>query len=465
MRKPTESKSTRAFMKSTVDTLKPLRRTLLAVVLALPSMARPADPGASPAAPVPEAAPAAAAGAPAAESAKRVTYVPEIVKQEIRDEVMKEVLEKTERENWAKPGEIPEWVKRFKLSMDVRARLEEVRFGKDNVPELDFNAINTNKPLDLSQVDQTGNRFLNVDQNRERPRLRARLSVGLEVGDGFSAGLRLASGDSSSPVSTNQTLGGSAGNLSKYQFWLDRAYIQYDWIRGDRVGVSAKVGRFENPFFATELIWSENVNLDGLAAEVHVKAPAGLRPFAVAGAVPLYISAFDFEPDQATKARSLNRWLMAGQVGTDWNPLSLLGVKVGLAYYDYRNIQGEQSSPCRTDLNNQIRTSPGQHSRRREIPTRPSGLRRRRRCRRRRRGARSISTSVSRAPSVWWPSPLGWTSRRRHGSRSAWTGRRSAIGPSTGRTSTRFPRTTTAGATRMAKAASSRAGTMDTWAG
>ena len=57
----------------------------------------------------------------------------------------------------------------------------------------DFNAINAGTGFDVNAVDFTSDRYLNVDQNRTRPRLRARLGVDVDVGSGFTSGIRIGS--------------------------------------------------------------------------------------------------------------------------------------------------------------------------------------------------------------------------------------------------------------------------------
>ena len=85
------------------------------------------------------------------------------------------------------------------------------------------------------------------------------------LGDGFNGGIRLATGDSNSPTSTNQTLGGSGGNFSKYAIWLDRAFLSYDAGPGDGQELTFLVGRFDNPFFSTDIHWDNDLGFDGLA--------------------------------------------------------------------------------------------------------------------------------------------------------------------------------------------------------
>ncbi|MGI9087059.1 MAG: putative porin [Chthoniobacterales bacterium] len=154
------------------------------------------------------------ASAPSPESAApsgdevRVTYVPEVVKRQLRDEIREEVMAQARNENWAAPRTLPEWTTRYKFFGDVRMRYEGDFFpsGNDNTGAFpNFNAINTGPPFDL-----TGTQFspqLNVDQDRNRFRLRVRFGTAVDLTQNFSAGLRIATGENNSPVTTNQSLG------------------------------------------------------------------------------------------------------------------------------------------------------------------------------------------------------------------------------------------------------------------
>jgi hypothetical protein len=282
-----------------------------------------------------------------AETVKRVPYLPETLRAQIREEIKKEVLEQAKAEGWATPGAQPEWTKRLRFKGDVRARYESVQFQPGNATGWywDFNAINTGKPLDVNPVDYTADRFLNVDKDRTRPRLRARLGLDADLKQGFSVQLRLASGDGATPVSTNQTLGGAGGNFSKYQVWIDRAALRYEpWQE-----VLFEVGRFENPFMTTELTWDEDVNLDGLAVQARLR-PRGSTPFFTAGAFPVFNSAFDVAPDHPIKYRSRDKWLYAAQAGYDWRPSERYGLKVAAAFYWFNRIEGRVGFDCDTNI-------------------------------------------------------------------------------------------------------------------
>lgn len=286
------------------------------------------------------------------ESVKRVTVIPETVKEELREELTRDVLEEAKRQNFGAPYQYPSWTKRFIFHGDVRARFERDLFpqGNANGGEFpDFNAINTANGFDVNGVDTTSDRYLNVDQNRTRPRLRLRFGADVDLGSGFTTGFRIASGDGNTPVSTNQTLGGSGGSFSKYQIWLDRAWIRWQPIQEASGSLSFEVGRFENPFFTQDFLWSENVNMDGVAGTGSI-ALGDFRPFLVAGAFPVFTTAFSFSPEQTAKFPSINKWLYAGQLGTDWKLGDAVFIKFGAAFYYFWQTEGRISGPCDTHL-------------------------------------------------------------------------------------------------------------------
>jgi hypothetical protein len=285
---------------------------------------------------------------------KRVTYVPELVKQQLREDIKKEVMEKAEKENWASPGKYPEWAQRIRFYGDVRVRYEGDIFPKGNAIGYfpNFNAINTGSPFDVSDATNPNTYpSYNDDKNRNRARLRARLGMDADLFDGFSAGLRIATGDSNAPVSFNQTLGGSGGSFSKYGIWLDRAYIKYSaWD-----DLTFQAGRFDNPFFnATDLVYHRDLGFDGFAAQAKYEITPGITPFAIAGAFPIYNtdlnvgSSLDFTNQNAIpgKAPSHDKWMFGGQLGSNVHVVPEIDFTFGAAYYDFTNVQGLPSSPC-----------------------------------------------------------------------------------------------------------------------
>lgn len=276
---------------------------------------------------------------------KHVSYVPDVVKRQLRDEIRAEVMAKAQKENWASPGKYPEWASRIHFYGDVRTRYEGIFYPDGNAPGgyfPNFNAINTGSPYDYKNLDSPYPRF-DTDQDRNRFRIRARLGLDADLSEGFTAGMRFATGDSSSPVSPNQSFGTSGGNFSKYSLWLDRAYLKYQPL--DEVSVST--GRIDNPFFdPTDLVWDPDLGFDGAVVQGKYAIRPDLIPFLVAGAFPIFNTDLNFATNQDYKFNSDDRYLFGGQVGLGWKPDSNISIKVGAAYYDFTNVQGKQSSEC-----------------------------------------------------------------------------------------------------------------------
>jgi len=291
---------------------------------------------------------AGTASSPSPDGTKRVTYVPEIVKQQLRDEIKGQVMAQAKAENWAAPNSHPEWTERIRFKGDIRGRYEGNYYPNGNAPgsfdSVNFNAYNAlSTPVDHRDSTALATKipYYDVDQNRERFRLRARLGVDADLGDGFTTGMRIATGDGNSPVSTNQSLGGSGGNFSKYQVWLDRAFIHWDPIKEADKGLAVNIGRFDNPFFSTDLIWDDDVGFDGIATSGRYEVASGVTPFVTLGAFPVYNTDLNLSSTETTKVASRDKWLYGAQAGTDWKPVKDVNVKLAAAYYRFTNIEGK----------------------------------------------------------------------------------------------------------------------------
>lgn len=280
----------------------------------------------------------------------RVPYIPESVKAQMREQIKQEVLAKAREENWAAPRTLPEWTTRIRLFGDVRVRGEGVFFGDQNDATgffPDFNAINTGAPFDVSGFEFAPQ--LNADQDRYRLRLRVRLGAEADLGNGFSAGLRIATGENNSPVSTNQSLGlanqRQGGNFSKYALWLDRGFLAYETGPNPNKLFRIALGRFDNPFFATEMIWDDDIGFDGVALQARYEVTPGFTPFLTAGAFPVFNTDFNFATNQPSKFKSSDKWLYAAQLGTQWKPHKDYEFKLAAAYYHFDNVEGQLSDP------------------------------------------------------------------------------------------------------------------------
>jgi len=293
----------------------------------------------------------------------RVTYIPEVVRNTMRDQIKQELMVQARAEKWGEKA-APEWTSKFRPFGDIRVRYESDMFpaGNDNTGAFpNFNAINTGAPFDTS-----GNQFspqYNVDQNRDRVRLRARFGTDIMLGDGFNGGLRVGTGESSSPTSLNQSLGASGGNFSKYAIWLDRAFISYDAGPGNGEELTLLLGRFDNPFFSTVIQWDDDLGFDGGALRGKVKLNDHVSTFFTAGAFPVYNTDLNFASNQPAKYASTDKWLLGAQAGIDWKVTADLTARFAVAYYDFNNIEGRLSSPViplsTSDAGNTDTTRPG----------------------------------------------------------------------------------------------------------
>ncbi|MDH2385816.1 putative porin [Bradyrhizobium sp. CER78] len=313
----------------------------------------------------------AAAAAAQPPGTRHVTYVPEVVKRQLREGIKQEVMAKAQKENWASPGTYPEWAQRIRFYGDARVRYQGSYFptGNDQAGAANYNAINSGSPYDISS--NTFGPTYDATQDRNQFRFRGRLGMEADLLYGFSAGLRIATGENNSPVSTNQTLGGGAGNFSKYGVWLDRGYINWQtW--GDDLRISA--GRIDNPFWSpTDLVWYKELGFDGFAVQAKHEVWEGFTPFVVGGAFPIYNTDFNAGNNLPVDPSNLNsppskfpshdKWLFGGQAGFNARFSPEYAFRFGVAFYDFDNVQGQFSSPCRitsaSDVCNTDLTRPG----------------------------------------------------------------------------------------------------------
>jgi Putative porin len=284
-----------------------------------------------------------------ADDTVRVTYVPEVVQQHLREQVKQDVLDDARKEGWATPSAVPEWVSRFRFFGDFRMRYEGIRYPAGNgVGEfINFNAINSGAPIDLAGIVPAPK--LNVDQDRNRLRIRARLGTSIDLGENFSAGIRLATGESNSPVSENQTLGavgtGQGGDFSKQALWLDRAFLRYEIGGLPDEDLMVDFGRFDNPFMSATMLWADDLAFDGIAAHGREGFGEDVTSFFVLGAFPVFNTDLNFATTQSAKYKSNDKWLYAAQLGATFDLGENVSLKLAAAYYLFQNVQGQLSTP------------------------------------------------------------------------------------------------------------------------
>lgn len=286
----------------------------------------------------------------------RVTYIPESVKAQIRDQLRSEVFEQARAQHWAAPGSMPEWTQRIKLTGDIRTLYQGFNFpdGNDNSTGAfpNFNAINSGQPFNFG-TDNNGliPPQLNVDKSRDTYLMRMRLAFDIDLEDGFTAGIRFATGSTNTPVSTNQALGaagpgGQGGNFSKYQLWLDRAFVKYDASLSQDSHIAFWLGRFDNLFMtSSEIMWDRDVALDGVAFKLDQTWNSNFKTWLSGGAFAVFNTALNFPDNSTTKVESYDKYLFAAQFGVEFKVTDDIEGKMSLAYYDWENIEGRFSSP------------------------------------------------------------------------------------------------------------------------
>ncbi|ODT80842.1 MAG: outer membrane receptor for ferric coprogen and ferric-rhodotorulic acid [Nitrosomonadales bacterium SCN 54-20] len=296
----------------------------------------------------------------------RVTYVPEHIKKEIRDQLREEVVGQAKQERWGNVNATPEWLDRFTLEGDIRLREQADFFGDRNAPAANFQAIG-------QQIDNT------TKDSHHRERIRMRLGINANVTQGIDLGLRLTTGNVNGPAVTGDLMGGSPTSTlqtlgtfnSKFSFVLDQAYLKlspWDWL-------TVSGGRFPNPFFVgtvgniytgtigkaphtiptagvvhTDLLWDVDVNFEGLAVNLHPwkKQERTIKPFLNAGIFPLQ------KINQSETVKAKDKWFYGAQAGVEWAPEGAdTKIRLGAAYYDFENIAGVRNPSFGDTLFNQ----------------------------------------------------------------------------------------------------------------
>jgi hypothetical protein len=294
----------------------------------------------------------------------RVAYVPDFVKDEIRqqvrselrEEVVGDVMQKAKEEKWGLPEALPEWVTRFKLYGDIRLREQSSIMASDNIDNLanpyylNYNNINTsgNPPTVNAQGGNQTNlgqaAYLNTKYNQNIARERFRLGIDANVVDNVDVGIRLTTGNTQNPVSTNQTLGNTGLG---YQFAVDRAFVRYNAYDNNKYNwLTVMGGRTPNPFFTagSELVWDEDLSFEGAALTLRQKLIGDELSDSLGGKGPSIFGTMGIFPLQAqnplTGLTSLQKWLLGTQGGLNWEFDNQDNMTVGFSYYDYQGIRG-----------------------------------------------------------------------------------------------------------------------------
>jgi len=238
--------------------------------------------------------------------------VQEQVKCEIKDEITREAREKNLF------GTVPGWVNRIRFGGDLRLRYEGIFFNKNNADLL--------RPDDPSQL-------MNTKEDRNRPRIRVRVTMDAKVNDRLDAGIALLASNERIPVSDYVTMGTAEsgdGYWSMKKFLIHEAWLKWrPWPELTLWG-----GKMVPPFLYTNLLWDYDLRIEGAALQYDGKFfGKGFRSFVNLGIFPL----------QEEEFSDRDKWMTGGQVGLGWSSKNLWG-KLGLAYYDFHGITGVRNT-------------------------------------------------------------------------------------------------------------------------
>ncbi len=253
-----------------------------------------------------------------AEESERIRsrFLQKLALERVTDSIGENVQRDMRTEIASKILPIPEWTQRIKLKGDLRLRYRADLFDKNNSTQIP-------KPDLFQSFPTSTSSFMNTTVDRYYTQVRARLGLTAKVNDQMEAGIGLATGNTSNPVSTNTTLGDS---LNKKNFLLDQAYLR--WTPYPEFTVMG--GRFENPWFGTDLVWDPDVNFDGLAMSWKPDFGDGLSMFVTVGAFPL----------EEVELSSRDKWLYGGQVGLNYKYRDSWSATLAAAYYHFDHITG-----------------------------------------------------------------------------------------------------------------------------
>jgi len=164
--------------------------------------------------------------------------------KEIKTEASKETAKQVGQTFSEKTG-MPSWITSYRLYGDFRGRFEE-NYADNSL----YNA-------------------------RERYRLRLRLGLNVSMLDGFDVGLRLATGNPQTKPSgvlaggQSITANQDFNSLETRKFiWLDAAYARWTPIKNDRWTVAGTIGKMDNPFQLSNMVWDYDINPEGGALQI-----------------------------------------------------------------------------------------------------------------------------------------------------------------------------------------------------
>jgi hypothetical protein len=278
---------------------------------------------------------------PPAAGTIRVPYIPQVVRDQIREDIKADVMRSARNEGWASPGlAAPDWVRGMHIYGDLRVRSQSQIYSRFNATDMpNFQAIVANGPLDLLGGAIP---FLNATQNKYNLlSVRARLGFDVAISSRTKLGFQFASGNNNAPTSTSSTLG---NGFYKRNVYLNKAFVE------QRVtdNMTATLGRMDNPFLSTDALYNTELKFDGLAVAVSFPNRVfGAVDFNLrGGAFALDFGDQNFPGTSTVKQQNRQKWMFAGQIESDVHLGHASTLKLAAGYYVFQNIQGQPSAAC-----------------------------------------------------------------------------------------------------------------------
>jgi hypothetical protein len=252
----------------------------------------------------------------------RVPYIPQTVKDEIREELRQDIAAQARAEGWGQPGVLPDWITRFTLFGDMRVRYEREQFASDNdLPQL----------VD-AWYQLTPGTTKDTQISHQQELIRARLGFNMQMGENWGAQMRVVAvnGDTltASPVSYNVD---EASYGRPFSAGIDLANIEWRPNAFSRL----TLGRMERPYLATDLVYANDLSFDGVVGQTAPRLSDSWTGVFTAGFHPLtsnWVGPYNNAPNVS---------LVAAQLGANWRGQDESRLQMAAAYYDFINLQGQ----------------------------------------------------------------------------------------------------------------------------
>jgi hypothetical protein len=165
---------------------------------------------------------------------------------------------------------------------------------------------------------------------RHRMRFRVRFNADAALNENLSGGFTLTSGDVNDPISTNQN---TNQFYTRKPFLLDRAFVRYS--PGFFKPLTLTGGKFDYPWYRTELTWDKDLNPEGVAETLS---------FQIANPVLKRVALVGFQlPFAEVAGVSLNNksivqsMVYGGQLQTFWQLAPWLRFSAFTGFYNWHN--------------------------------------------------------------------------------------------------------------------------------